>query len=302
VDEPTLIQDWTTDNRDTFAQSLKTATELYAEDFDTCTTCKQQPWFSFFFDGTGNNLTEDTSKEKFSNVARLWMGHTEDHPLIYRFYYPGVGTPLDASDPIWINRVRDSEMLGGGTGLGGDVRLQKAEREFGQTLKRNHRVSRIDVAVFGFSRGATLARAFVNRLLKKCEYRDGAPHWPCDTALDGNAAPLHFRFLGIFDTVESVGLPAHDLSDMSMNVPDEVENCLHLVAGHEIRSAFPLTCLGKTGGKYREIVYPGVHSDMGGGYRPHEQARTDMLARIPLNRMRLEAAIYVVRIRKAKPI
>jgi hypothetical protein len=285
------MQDWTTDNSDAFAQSMKTATELYAEEFDTCTSCEQKPWFSFFFDGTGNNLGEDQKTGKLSNVARLWMGHTEDQPLIYRFYYPGVGTPLDASDVNWIHRIRDSEALGAGAGLGGDTRLRLAETQLKTNLALNHRVSRIDIAVFGFSRGATLARAFVNIILKKCEYRDGVPHWPCQTALDGKAAPLHFRFLGLFDTVESVGLPAHDLTDMLMNVPDEVEQCVHLVAGHEIRSAFPLTCVGKTAATYREIVYPGMHSDVGGGYKPHEQARTDMLARIPLNRMRLEAAI-----------
>ncbi|MFM0064739.1 T6SS phospholipase effector Tle1-like catalytic domain-containing protein [Paraburkholderia aspalathi] len=256
-----------------------------------------------FFDGTGNNRAIDTPLRKFSNVTRLWFGHAEDLPLINRFYYEGIGTPLDASDPALIHRIRDSEMLGGGIGLGGDVRLQKAEKEFGEALKRNHRVTRIDVAVFGFSRGATLARAFVNKLLEKCEHRDGVPHWPCATALDGKAVPLHFRFLGIFDTVESVGVPAHNLTGMLMNVPDEVEKCLHLVAGHEIRTAFPLTRLGKASAAHREFVYPGVHSDVGGGYRPAqpgkqgkpdepgEQGRSDMLARIPLNRMRLEAAL-----------
>lgn len=285
------MQDWTTDSHDAFMQSLKTATELYAEEFDTCTTCEQKPWFSFFFDGTGNNRKVDIPLLKLSNVARLFEGHAVDEPLIRRLYYPGVGTSLDVSDPTWIDRIRDSEILGGGAGLGGDTRLKKAEDDFNSAMAVNHRVTRIDVAVFGFSRGAALARAFVNRLLKKCEMKDGVPYWPCPTALDGKAAPLHFRFLGIFDTVESVGLPAHDLTDMLMNVPVEVEKCLHLVAGHEIRSAFPLTCLGKSGGTYREIVYPGMHSDVGGGYKPYEQARTDMLARIPLNRMRLEAAI-----------
>jgi hypothetical protein len=288
------MQDWTTDSHDAFAESMKTATELYAEEFDTCTTCEQRPWFSFFFDGTGNNKGIDTPLHKLPNVARLFEGHSVDEPLIRSVYYEGVGTPLNASDPTWIDRIRDSEALGGGTGLGGDVRLKKAEEQFNKALLINHRVSRIDVAVFGFSRGSTLARAFVNIILKKCEYRDGVPYWPCPTALDGNAAPIHFRFLGIFDTVESVGVPAHDLTGMLMNVPDEVEKCLHLVAGHEIRSAFPLTRLGGTGDTRREIVYPGMHSDVGGGYGPHEQARSDMLARITLNRMRLEAAIACV--------
>jgi hypothetical protein len=284
------MQDWITDSHEAFEQKIKTATELYAEDFDTCTTCEQTPWFSFFFDGTGNNKKADTPLHRLSNIARLFDAHESDEPLIVKRYLEGVGTRFDSSDPNWIDSVRDSEILGGGTGLGSDSRIAKAFVDFDFALARNHRVVRIDVAIFGFSRGATLARAFVNQLFAKCERIDGVPHWPCPTAIDGKSAPLHIRFLGIFDTVESIGLPAHNLTGMQMKVPDEVEKCLHFVSGHEIRSAFPLTRLGKTSGTHREFVYPGVHSDVGGGYRPDEQARTDMLARIPLNRMRLEAA------------
>lgn len=285
------MQDWFSDSHETFEQTFKTMTELYDEEFRLCTTCEQRPWFSFFFDGTGNNSYQDAEKKKWSNVARLFDGHILDEPLIVKRYYAGVGTRLDASNPSWIDSVRDTDALGGGTGAGSDARLQLAESDLSKTLEMNHRVVRIDVAVFGFSRGAALARAFVNRILDKCEYRDGQPYWPCKTALDGKAAPIHFRFLGFFDTVESVGVPAHNLTGMKMVIPDTVENCLHLVAGHEIRTAFALTRLGTVNGKHREIVYPGVHSDVGGGYRPSEQGRSDMLGRLPLNRMRLEAAM-----------
>jgi len=286
-----LMQDWVTGSHETFELTVKTMTELYAEEFKLCTTCEQRPWFSFFFDGTGNNRFIDAKKKKWSNVARLYEGHIADDPLVVKLYYPGVGTPLDASDHSWIESVRDSEALGGGAGAGSDARLRLAESHMNATLEKNHRVIRIDVAVFGFSRGAALARGFVNRILDKCEYRDGQPYWPCKTALDGKSAPIRFRFLGIFDTVESVGLPAHNLAGMKMAIPDAVENCLHIVAAHEVRTAFALTRTGGSAGQCREIVYPGVHSDVGGGYRPGEQGRSDMLARLALNRMRLEAAM-----------
>jgi hypothetical protein len=286
------MQDWITDSHDTFHRALKTATQLHAEEFMSCTTCEQQPWFSFFFDGTMNNRLLDKPKQKLSNIARLFDGHVDERPLIWRFYYPGVGTPLDASDPKWIDKIRDSEALGGATGLGADARLAKAEGDFRDSLRFNHKVDRIDIALFGFSRGATLARAFVNRLLMKCEMKDGVPHWPCNTALDGQSAPLHIRFLGLFDTVESVGLPGHNLNGgMLMRVPDEVEHCFHIVAGHELRAYFPFTPVRHASASCEQIVLPGVHSDIGGGYRPGEQGRSDLLARIALNRMRLEAAI-----------
>jgi len=286
-----LMQDWFADRHETFELTLRTMTELYNEEFRPCTTCEQKPWLSFFFDGTGNNRFLDQTKRRWSNVARLFYGHIIDEPLVVKRYYPGVGTPLDASAPNWVDAIRDSESLGGGSGAGSEARLNLAESDLNKALENNHRVIRIDVAVFGFSRGAAFARAFVNRILDKCEYRDGKPHWPCKTALDGKSAPIHFRFLGLFDTVESVGLPAHNLAGMKMAIPDAVENGLQIVAAHEIRTAFALTRLGNPAGKCREIVYPGVHSDVGGGYRPGEQGRSDMLARLTLNRMRLEGAM-----------
>jgi uncharacterized protein (DUF2235 family) len=282
------MQDWITDNPRTLIETLKTASDINGDDFTVCETCEQKPWFSFFFDGTGNNKERDKANDCESNVARLWHGHGENRPLLVRLYYSGVGTPLNVSDHRWMDAIRDSEMLGGGAGLGSDVRLKNAESEFALALKRNHKVTRIDVAIFGFSRGAALARAFVHRLLKKCEMKDGVPHWPCDTALDGKSAPLRFRFLGLFDTVESVGLPAHNFTDMLMAIPDEVERCVHLAAAHELRAYFPLTPL-QDGSSFEEILYPGMHSDVGGGYKPNEQARSDLLPRIALNRMRLEA-------------
>ena len=93
------MQDWITDNPMHFLQSMKTATRQHAEEFMACTTCEQQPWFSFFFDGTGNNRDLDLPLKTLSNIARLFEGHVAETPLITRLYYPGVGTPLDVSNP-----------------------------------------------------------------------------------------------------------------------------------------------------------------------------------------------------------
>lgn len=285
------MQDWITDDLMDDLRAQKTSTELYADEFSACATCEQHPWLTFFFDGTGNNRENDRATHRQSNISRLYDGHAEKLPLMRKFYYSGVGTPLNASDPGWWESIRDSSALGGGAGLGWDVRLTRAVGDLDDALARNHKVRRIDIAVFGFSRGATLARAFVNRVLAKCTTKEGLPHFPCSTAVDGESAPIFFRFLGIFDTVESVGLPAANLSSMEVGIPSQVEQCLHLVCGHELRACFPLTPVRNSAGTYEEYVYPGVHSDVGGGYKPNEQARSDQLARIALNRMRREAAI-----------
>ena len=136
---------------------------------------------------------------------------------------------------------------------------------------------KIRLSVFGFSRGAAEARAWVNSLSK---------YW--GDALAG--IPLQIDFLGIFDTVASVGL-AHSFpslvgqtfdghgswaSDHNMVVPSHVKRCVHLVSAFEIRGSFPLDSICQGSAlpiNCKEIVYPGVHSDVGGGYPPNDQGR-----------------------------
>ncbi|MEX3909969.1 DUF2235 domain-containing protein, partial [Paraburkholderia sp. BR14319] len=60
------VQDWITDNPMHFLRSMKTATQQHAEEFMTCTTCEQQPWVSFFFDGTRNSRDLDLPLKKLS--------------------------------------------------------------------------------------------------------------------------------------------------------------------------------------------------------------------------------------------
>ncbi|SFU31604.1 phospholipase effector Tle1 domain-containing protein [Pseudoduganella namucuonensis] len=167
-------------------------------------------------------------------------------------------------------------------------------------------VKTIHVSTFGFSRGATQARAFTNWLMSLCQL---------DAELCGKSGmtlggfPVQFDFLGIFDTVASVGagnsfgntfwgriFDGHGAwadSEENLRVPEGLP-CMHLVAAHEIRRSFPLDSASVKGilpSACEEIVVPGVHSDIGSGYCPTEQGRgidpdgADMLARIPLIHM-----------------
>lgn len=170
------------------------------------TNCKQILWFSFFFDGTGNRLFSDEKLKKHSNVARLYRAHrkTDQAAGIYAFYLQGVGT--------FFPEVDDK---GGGTpelsfGTKGKARLQYALKQFDSAMKRHLELAKapanaileINFSVFGFSRGAALSRAFVNLLLEeRCVQRNGK--W----VLKNGFWPVKIRFLGLFDTVASVGLP-----------------------------------------------------------------------------------------------
>lgn len=162
-------------------------------------------------------------------------------------------------------------------------------------------VKHIYVSAFGFSRGAAAARAFANWLVALCKL-DAELLGKPGTTLGG--FPVTFDFLGLFDTVASVGL-ANTLNtadghwewadaEVSLRVPKEFVECLHLVSGHEIRRSFPLDSISDRGlleSGRTEVVYPGVHSDVGGGYPPKEQGKgkdatgKDLLSRLPLAHM-----------------
>lgn len=61
-----------------------------------------------------------------------------------------------------------------------------------------------------------------------------------------------------------------------------------MIAAHEARRRFPLDST-RIDASYPdntiEIWYPGVHSDVGGGYAPHEQGRENTISRFALNQM-----------------
>lgn len=165
-------------------------------------------------------------------------------------------------------------------------------------------VTQIYVSMFGFSRGASEARVFANWFVWSCQLdskRTGKP------GLSLGTIPVTFDFLGLFDTVASVGLASsapvwgahghHDWADAeySLKLPDPGPGqCLHLMSAHEVRRSFPLESIlykGILPKNCKEMVFPGVHSDIGGGYVPKDQGRgkdakgADLLSRITLSVM-----------------
>lgn len=159
------------------------------------------------------------------------------------------------------------------------------------------RLKSLNIAVFGFSRGAAEARSFVHRLYKWVEAWGSG----CGYSLAG--VPMNLTFLGLFDTVASVGLAG--LTRISegkldwaagelMSIHPEVKKCVHFVALHEQRINFPVD-LAAAG---TEVLYPGMHSDVGGGYTPGSQGKdyaagkiedAAKLSQIPLIDMHHEA-------------
>jgi Uncharacterized alpha/beta hydrolase domain (DUF2235) len=290
-------------------------------------TCQQRLKLSFYFDGTGNNRDADTPTYEHSNVARMFFARKDDSAAegIYSFYVPGLGTYfMDINDR--------GETYGKGFGSRGEDRLQWALKKLQERRAMAHKLCGIDIAVFGFSRGAALARAFANRVQALCEADGGS--W----VLKGTKVAVDVYFMGLWDTVASTGLPksvnnqsklgligdqvhdwwygdggyepavrmqerdvrtiaygqpgadpapahlyswadGHAAWGSEMEIPPIVSGGAHMMAGHEIRNSFPVdsTLKGNTrpaAFEGQEFVYPGVHSNVGGGYRPGEGGRS----------------------------
>jgi len=91
-----------------------------------------------------------------------------------------------------------------------------------------------------------------------------------------------------------------------MRIPEMVEEVRNFVAAHEIRNSFPLDSVsilekGRINKpmQFSETVYPGVHSDVGGSYRPGEGGKSDQVGQnlglIPL------ADMYALALAKGVP-
>lgn len=147
----------------------------------------------------------------------------------------------------------------------------------------------VKLFIYGFSRGAAEARTFINWLTQLPAPNKSGGNQPLTLA----GLPVSIEFVGLLDTVASVGA-AHILpgaaghmgwADNTQPLPDGtkfpglIKCCRHFVAAHEQRLCFPLDSIRRADdGSYpsysNEVIYPGMHSDVGGGYPPGDQGKS----------------------------
>ena len=306
-------------------------------------TGNNRDWNGTFVTGKKRSTQTQLQRNGHSNVARLYdVRLNEQENGFFGYYVPGVGTPfpevddnnqegdtaggaaaLYGADRInWavlqifnaVHRyLKKTDLIPNEEAkslvkkmskmslLEGPLRralLKAKARSLEDVVKGNQRrVKSINISVFGFSRGAAQARAFVHRLYEIAEV------WGNGCGYNVAGVPMQINFLGIFDTVASVGLAGISrVSDGKwdwaagemMSIHPEVRQCVHFAALHEQRINFPVD-LAASG---KEAMYPGMHSDVGGGYSPGSQGKdftggkadgTAKLSQIPLIDMHYEA-------------
>ncbi|MGY4494806.1 T6SS phospholipase effector Tle1-like catalytic domain-containing protein [Pseudomonas sp. TE3610] len=179
------------------------------------------------------------------------------------------------------------------------------EIAFGPPIGGQSKLLAVKLYVYGFSRGAAAARAFVSWLNELLGVN-------ASLEIDSVSIPLSVAYLGVLDTVASVGIAdvlpgarGHmSWADGNQELPNSglVKRCLHLVSSHEQRLCFPLDSIRRQTGEYpvncAEVIYAGVHSDLGGGYPPGDQGKAngrgdgDLLSQIALHDLYADAFVH----------
>jgi hypothetical protein len=259
------------------------------------------PYLPFYIPGVGTKFPEIGDEGGMLGSAIAWDGEARIIWALTRLLNAPHAYVLKRDlIPAGLAKTISNTLGGfGSTGLQRRVALRTWQDKLAAALKdQKPRIEQINLSVFGFSRGAAEARAFCNWLFEACEPKGGG--W------EFAGIPLRLQFLGIFDTVASVGLTdlyANGIfeghqgwADNNMEIHPAIEQCVHYVAGHEVRACFPLDSV-RVRKSYpanaKEVMYPGVHSDVGGGYAPNavgvSPTPADMIAIIPGVNMYREA-------------
>ena len=234
----------------------------------------------FSFDGTGNEPSDSksyTEDESISNILKLHLllgggiltdktpTKTENGDPQITYYYNGIGTrdskllsvPLLGKLITKVQQYANQALAP----TWGDARriLTEAMEDFVKLRDKEGYDKDNDIlVVFGFSRGAALARKFVSKLIAE--------------------ENCTVNFLGVFDTVAAMNGIHREGEKISSDVLFEngtlhgnVEKAVHIVSLDENRVPFTPTLINQTSEdiereRILEIWFPGVHSDIGGGY------------------------------------
>ena len=269
-------------------------------------------------DGTGNQYGED-----LSNIVKLFRMIERTPGTQVAYYDPGVGTMGDPMYKTWIAR-KINKVLGLAFGRGLTRNLIEAytflvehyengDRVFLFGFSRGAYTARALAAFIRqcglFENGSENLIPYAMKLFLKKEKtkddfrmlsgfrstygrqfrREDDPKFP-DRKVEKGRNPYHWQlrihFLGLFDTVKSYGWVRNPvkLSEESKN--PSVLHVRHALSIDERRIFFrQLHWISSPGQDCREVWFPGVHADVGGGYPEPESG----LSKIALEWMVHEA-------------
>jgi len=264
-------------------------------------------------DGTANEFAEDNT-----NVVKLYYVLNQDQAKQVTFYHPGLGT-MEPDGALTTFSRQVTKSLGKALGYGLENDIRDAYSFLMENYQEDDRLF-----LFGFSRGAYTVRAVCSLLHMYGLIRKGnEPLVPyavrmmmgIDRAVERDDKQQQARnryfslahkfretmsrtdcrpwFVGVWDTVSSVGWIENPLRLPYVSDNPDIQFARHAVSIDERRAFFrnnlwrPGTDAARPHGPrdLKQVWFPGVHCDVGGGYREAESG----LAKIALEWMLEEA-------------
>ena len=241
------------------------------------------------FDGTG-----DWAGDHTTNVLRVFeMAKKDDPKAQVVFYDGGIGTRIDGSiKASWSQAFAKALDLALATGLNDKVLA-------GYQFLIEHYEPGDRIYMFGFSRGAFTARVLAGLIhcfgiLRKDERHLDSYFWQMyDDIKTGqkrefnvmasqmrskfcHADDTKIEFLGLWDTVSSVGILTKFKTFPHTSSNPSVINIRHAVSIDERRNAFPESLYNPDRENLEEVWFPGVHRDVGGGELGPSKAKADV--------------------------
>ncbi|MDB5980839.1 MAG: hypothetical protein JWQ69_1854 [Pseudomonas sp.] len=223
-----------------------------------------------------------------SNIARLYELYrhqpkarktSQGWEVSWPIYVSGIGTTSGKDDSVWAGQVLGRGSTGVLAKVAVGVKKLSVVLEAFTISHPDGVIERLEFDLFGFSRGAAAARHFANEVLKQengalapvMEQKNiaWAPGFSWENAY------VSLKVIGLFETVAAIG-GLRDLGNVADAINRRVnlylpagaaQQVLHLVAEDEQRRNFALNSIAPVWPK--EIVLPGSHSDIGGGYPLH---------------------------------
>lgn len=247
-----------------------------------------------FLDGTGNRggVSEDT------NIWRLYkmIDRRDGDQLVY--YDDGVGTQ-DATP---------YRLLSAAFGLGLTEKVLRAYRFISSNYENSSTSESSKIYLFGFSRGAYTARLLLG-LIQLCGLVDKSnmsesefdaalikvkkafrsSRKPREGDLPGSNIKADIEFIGVWDTVDAVGVPIDELRPLVMKLPrlwrrrqfsfkdrsvDGARYARQALAIDDERRTFHPNFWSKAGSfgdgstqvDLKQVWFAGMHTNVGGGY------------------------------------
>ncbi|MGY4817152.1 hypothetical protein ACVNP3_14555 [Pseudomonas chlororaphis subsp. piscium] len=245
------------------------------------------------------DVAQDKAKEVFKDVLdgrNWWERFKRDvHDVVnapIKIFKVFKGAVIDAAAEV-VPPLRDNPIMAQVAKTGANIRIDGAIDRLNKDIDEikalgGPPLKRIELSVYGFDYGATLARGFLYRLLERSLING--------EEVEYQGARLVVLFAGLFDAVDRsyskipliddyIPVPTSTVLGDFNSLPKQVRQALHLVAAHERRFYRRACMLGKGNAKWREELMPGVSEDVGGSLLPGEQKPSAELALVSLHRM-----------------